>query len=33
MKVAMRRTSAWVLPGMVYALWLLAGTCRKSALA
>ena len=26
MKVARPRTSAWALPGMVYALWLLAGT-------
>ena len=26
MKVARRWTSAWALPGMVYALWLLAGT-------
>lgn len=26
MKVARRRSSAWALPGMVYALWLLAGT-------
>lgn len=26
MKAATRATSAWTLPGMVYALWLLAGT-------
>jgi hypothetical protein len=26
MKAATRRTSAWTLPGVVYALWLLAGT-------
>jgi len=26
MKAARRRTFAWALPGMVFALWLLAGT-------